>query len=377
MKLKLSLLLVLLLPLLVANAQITVSPASFPAAGDTLRFEIDTLPPMLNLGSPGGNNDWDFTALTGISTEVLVLDAASGSNADFYPNADIRISFLPGSENYYSLGNNRQELLGFAGTDPFGVGLQTVLNYDPSYLERELPLDYEDTNGTVSSFKIQVAADELPQEIIDALSAVTIDSVRLRVEFDRSDEVDAWGNLTTPAGTFEVLRERREEMVSTKLEILTFIGWIDVTLLAIADFPELAADTTVSYHFWSNDAKLEIAEITVNKDDESEILSTTHYITNETVDIPYVHRDRRDLIAYPNPAIDKVKFDFRNMEPGTYKLSVYNILGRELWNNTYQVNGNLTVPVDISNLRKGTYLYSLIDENGSTLVTKRLLVIRP
>ena len=86
---------------------------------------------------------------------------------------------------------------------------------------------------------------------------------------------------------------------------------------------------------------------------------------------------RPDIYVSPNPAISDVRFEFFNLSPGTYKLSIYNIIGQEEWSKMYTINGNYTEQVDISKLKKGAYLYSLKDERGRTLSTKRLMVIRP
>lgn len=362
---------------LTLSSQITIGTNTLQEVGDTLKTTFDALPPSLDLGNPGGNKVWDFSQLQGISVEVLILDAASGTNAASFPNANQRVSRSVGAESYLQVENGQQKLVGFAGLDPFNIGLQTVLQYSPPYLERDLPLSYHDGNSANSSFKIQVAASDLPPEIVEQLSNIAIDSLRLKVVFDRDDEVDAWGSLTTPTGTFEVLRQRRMELTTPKLEILTFLGWLDVTLLAAQDFPALKTDTSLTYNFWSDSANDAIAIVEVNPLNESEIVSVIYHTDGQTVDIPYVQSDRKDLFAYPNPAIDKVRFDFRNLPTDQYKLVIYNILGQELWSAKYYVSGNLTTQVDISNLRKGTYLYSLVNKSDKTLVTKRLMVIRP
>ena len=49
----------------------------------------------------------------------------------------------------------------------------------------------------------------------------------------------------------------------------------------------------------------------------------------------------------------------------------------EQWSRTYYIDGNRTEKVDVSELRKGTYLYSLSNEQGKTLSTRRLIVVRP
>ncbi|MCB0598025.1 MAG: T9SS type A sorting domain-containing protein, partial [Phaeodactylibacter sp.] len=69
--------------------------------------------------------------------------------------------------------------------------------------------------------------------------------------------------------------------------------------------------------------------------------------------------------------------EFTNLAPGRYKLKIHNILGIEEWRKTYQISGNHTEKVDISSLRKGTYLYSLVDDRGKTITTRRLIVVRP
>ena len=84
-----------------------------------------------------------------------------------------------------------------------------------------------------------------------------------------------------------------------------------------------------------------------------------------------------DVYAYPNPAINDVRFEFSNLPPAKYKLKVFNILGMTLMEEDYQLSGFKTVKWDVSKLRKGTYLYSLVNNEGKTIATRRLMVIRP
>jgi len=359
------------------KAQITVGTNTLPQIGDTLKTALDTVPPALDLGIAGGNNTWDFSDINGTSSEIIIFDASTGLNAASFPDANQRVTRTFGSETYLQVENGQQRLDGFAGLDPFGIGIQTVLNYEPAYVERNLPLSFEDQNSYSSGFNIQVAASALPPEILEALSNVQIDSLRLQVNLMRDDEVDAWGSLTTPIGTFDVLREKLFVITTPKLEILTFLGWIDVTLLATADFPELGIDTSLSYNFWSDEGIEAIASVEVNPLNESEIISVIYRDGDHTVNTTHEASPREDLVAYPNPAIDKVRFDFRNLPTDQYKLVLFNILGQELWSEKYFISGNLTKQIDITNLRKGTYLYSLVNKNDKTLVTKRLMVIRP
>lgn len=358
-------------------AQISVGKSSLPAVGDSLKTVTDPLPPLLDLGHLGGENNWNFSALQGISSEEIVFDAASSEMSAIFPSANLRISRAEGTDSYLTTIGDQQLLVGLANADPANLKFRTAYTFDPPYIEKNTPLEYDDQNEASSSIKIEVSAEELSEAILDQLSTVEIDSIRLQIDFERSDVVDAWGNLTIPNGTYEVLREKRIEHRAAKLEILSFLGWIDVTLLAASEFPALARDTSLSYYFWSEASKIPVAKIDVNPKNDNQILSATYLADSLPVDIPYVRKDRKDLIAFPNPAIDKVRFSFRNLPADNYDLVIFNILGQELWSETYYVAGNHTVAVDITNLRKGTYLYSLMHNMDKTLVTKRLMVIRP
>ena len=359
------------------NAQQEISNLTLPEVGDTLRTAFDAVPPSLDLGSTGGDKTWDFSGLQGLSMETIILDASTGVNFGSFPTANQRVEVTATQEVYYNKQENLVELIGFAGDDPFGFGLQSVLTYEPARVERSLPLNFEDENSSSSRLQITIPASALPQEVLDQLPTTAIDSVKLTVDIDREDNVDAWGDLTLPAKTFGALRERRYEITNSSLEVkLGNLPWSDVTDLVINSYPELAPDTSLNYYFWG-DVKEPLAIVDVNPLDETDVISVTYKTDMTTVDIPYIKRNKVDLIAYPNPAIEEVRFDFRNLNNGNYKLKIFNILGQEVWSNGYRISGNQTIIVDLEDLRKGTYLYSLVDQYEKVLTTKRLIVLRP
>ena len=83
------------------------------------------------------------------------------------------------------------------------------------------------------------------------------------------------------------------------------------------------------------------------------------------------------VLAFPNPAMVHTNFQFVRLKPGKYRLVIYNLVGSEVWHRDYQISGPVTERVNISNLKKGTYLYALKDQRGRTLITRRLIVVRP
>jgi hypothetical protein len=56
---------------------------------------------------------------------------------------------------------------------------------------------------------------------------------------------------------------------------------------------------------------------------------------------------------------------------------IFDILGNEIWSDEFVLGENGLVKQDFGFLGKGTYLYSLKDENEENVTTKRLVLIRP
>ncbi len=358
------------------HAQITVEASTFPAVGDTLRTAIDNLPSGIDLGANGANQLWDFTSLQApFSAEQIILAASEGVQADTFPDADIVTDFGNGAEAYYRITAETYEFLGYAGEDPAGLGVDLVARFEPPTAERRAPMNFLDINTTSGDLSIPFAGDDLPEAILENLP-ITPDSLRLRITSSRTDVVDAWGTLMIPGGSFEVLREKRIENRDTRIDVrIGGFPWQDITdLLQFGDF--LGADTVVTYNYYSNEVKEPIAIVTLDASEEN--IQTVAYKALDIISsTPAIQRGKQDVTAFPNPAIDSARFQFSNLSRGTYKLKIYNILGVVVWEDNYRISGDKTVQVDLSDLRKGTYLYSIQNEQGTTLATKRLLIIRP
>ncbi|MEM6966644.1 MAG: hypothetical protein AAF573_17905, partial [Bacteroidota bacterium] len=257
-----------------AFGQITITNATFPAAGDTLRFAIDD-DPSIDLQSPGADLTWDFSSLDGPAFERIILDASAGDNSDNYPDANILIGEPPVAETYYQTTAAQYLSLGFSGADPLGLGLEVVFKNTPPLIEQASPLNYNAQDISSSSVFVPYAWDDLPPLITDSIGGnfpLIPDSIAIEVATERTETVDAWGTVDLPIGDFEVLRVRRQDVTETKvLAYLPILNWTDVTdVLLAANFGEfLGADTTLTYRFLNDVSKEPIAIITANPSTEA------------------------------------------------------------------------------------------------------------
>lgn len=360
-------------------AQIVLQPILLPRIGDTLRTEVDNLPSNLPLLPSGADQRWDFTTLQSPFTrQIVIRSPEEGQYQNEFNGANMLIQLAGGAEAYYRYVGGQQstiQLLGFYGEDPLSFGVKSLTRYNPPLMERRAPLRYLDKNHTETAILLSFAADDLPDIILNQLP-IRPDSLRIRITINRDDVVDSWGKITIPGGIYDVLREKRVEVRETSVEAkLGFFPWQDITDL-IPNSDLAGKVTTVYYYFFSNDAKEPIAAVTANGEGKKAI--RVEYKANDlTTEVQNVKTLKPSVYAFPNPAIVNVRFEFSNLPPGNYKLSIYNILGAEVWKEHYYINGQRIEKEDISSLRKGTYLYSLQDEDGKTIVTKRLVVVRP
>lgn len=356
-------------------AQITVTNSTFPESGDTLRIARD-MDPDINLQNPGEDITWNFTSLDGPVFESIIEDASQGSAFADFSNATILTGEIGIAETYFQATSSEYTSLGFSGQDPLGFGLDVIFKNTPPLIERMSPLNFEDDYNSNSSTFVPFAWDELPATITDSLALpISPDSIAIGVETSRTEIVDAWGKVFLPVGYFDVLRVRRWDVTETKVEAyLPFIQWTDVTDIIGGG---LGGDTTLTYRYYNDVSKEPIAVITVDPITE-EPTSAQFKSVDPSTGIIKLHKKQPSIYAYPNPAIDKVRFDVVNVPSGKYDLNIYNILGIKVWSQQYEFgNTSDTVQLNVSDFNKGTYLYSLVNDRGKTIMTKRLVVMRP
>jgi len=367
------LLAVLSLPIL---GQITLTTDYFPTVGDTLRIAT-AVDPDIDLLSPGSNVTWDFTNLVGPVFESVVLDPSEGDAFPSFSTASVLTGQVGVAEQYFRTTATTYESLGFSGADPVGIGLDVIFKNEPAQIERRASLNYPDLHTSTSSVSVPFAWSDLPSIITDSLDLqFTPDSLGIEVVTDRVENIDAWGTVELPMGDYEVLRLRRRTVTETKLlAFVPILGWTDVSGFVPNEF--LGIDTTLSYRYFNNDIKEEIAIINVNPITE-EILNVRFKSDNSTTSLIKLHTGKPSIHAYPNPAIHNVRFDVVNLPPGEYNLKIYNILGTQVWNETYSLASQQdTIQLNLYKFKKGTYLYSLTDDSNRPIITRRLMIIRP
>ncbi len=366
---------------LTATAQITLTNATFPSAGDSLVYAFDNAPLGMNPATPpGGNQVWDFSTLQKNDfSSVVYRPAAVGSQVANFPGADLVVTGQ--GETYFNKTNTKFEAMGYAGSDPAGFGLNVLAKFSPVVVERSAPTNFFDINSQETNLSLPFSTAALPDSIFKGIP-IKPDSIRIRLNTKRLDVVDGWGTCQIPGGTYPVLRQKRTEYSTTGIDIkVPFLGWLDLGTIiggggggGIGGF--LGTDTTITFRFLSNTEKEEIATATMSTD-LSSTTSMRFKNNSSSPAIEPVSDFSGGIQAFPNPAVEWVRFDCTNLAPAEYTLKIFNTIGKCVWKKNYTLSGTTSFRVELEDFKKGTYFYSLVDTQGNTVSTKRLVVLKP
>ncbi len=257
-------------------ALITVTNSTFPVVGDTLKLACDFNPPgAINaiFTPPGGDQMWNLNNLQVESSQNIVFHPPSdGMAAASAPGAELVTFGAPHPEEYFNVTPSVMETMGYfdknmgfwGGSE---LAANNFFNYTPPLAERHAPLNFFDIyQSTCNSLEAFAPSDLDPSfgSIIQFL-VPTADSIRFRETHQRLDVVDAWGSMTIPEGTYDVLRVKRTEYRSRAIDVkVSPLGWIDISTIGGQQVFPLGTDTLTSFLFVNDQVKEYIAVADLN-----------------------------------------------------------------------------------------------------------------
>jgi hypothetical protein len=189
-----------------SQGQITINQNDMPHAGDELYRTRANINPFLNYQATGANYAWSFTNLTANVQDSALYQTVASTNfvyaltyADifFNPNranhaksgVDIPFNNLLPIDNPYTFfyrNANEYKKVGY-GVELSGIPVPIIYStHDVIY---NLPINFADTDSSFSAYNLSIPT-----------------LAYYGYEQSRVNEVDGWGTIETPAGTFDALR---------------------------------------------------------------------------------------------------------------------------------------------------------------------------
>jgi hypothetical protein len=301
--------------LLSASAQISLGTNDFSHAGDTIRVSTANPFPGMDL-SGGANHTWDFSALINISQTI-----------DTFLNIANTPNYLNLVFSDYSFNSNRCNQATFISTsvlNTFGIPLKGTYNmyYNSSsgFIQRGIGLS-TDTIAAPIIFSSSDVVYKFPLNfgnVDSSTSGYEISNVPglplyYSVSKTRYNNVDGWGTLTTPYGTFPVLRVQSviHEHDSISYNILN-LGF---------DLPE-----QIEYKWLAAGKKIPLLQVNTTAGNPSPVVYRDSSRT--IIGVPETPSPSFTLDVYPNPSADNITVNYSLASPADVELSILDVRGK-------------------------------------------------
>lgn len=364
------------------SAQFTLTADYFPVVGDTLKFTVadSAFAANVDLMVDGGENlDWYLGNAIGAGDFNEPVVAANDPD---FPDATISIITNGVTESFYLASETSFDLVGVKTSFDLLPNFPISTPVTPVRPVRRAPLSFGATFSAVTENSVTLSPDSIPAEVLGEIGTAlnNVDSLRITTVSTRSDEVDAYGTVRLGDNFYPVLREKRTEEVFIRLEVRTLpLNWIDVTGSITILNPQLAdllgqQPTTINYLFWAEDSKEPIVDVTTDAETGT-VQRMTYKRAQTSTSTGGPGQRQAQVRVFPNPATALATFEIEGLSPGNYTLQLVDMVGRRMATREFSPLGDQTrLNLDVSNLRAGIYLYTLRNERGRTITTKKLQV---
>lgn len=234
-------------------AALELSSSIYPQPNDSIEICIDSTITNTNfeMGEDGENKQWDFSmAIADRYSYVKYTMPQEQPNSSNFTDADIAFADESGVVSFITKSNTLMQTIGMSMTFSY-IGRQAVRLNDPMKIHK-FPVEYEDEFGDLAN---AVVAIPLDTTIDYNGTSLSIDSVGIDISFTVSSEIDGWGTVKTPTGSYQCLREFYKQIRTTALSAYSM------------GFPvpfQQRTDTMRYYRFYSDSIMYPVIEIKVD-----------------------------------------------------------------------------------------------------------------
>lgn len=335
---------------LISLAQISITSNDLQHSGDFYTVSTGVAFSGMDATLTGANYNWDYSQLTYSSqtTDTIFDESSTGSLlsvffVDFAFN--VNRSNLASHGNSFAVGTvNVSDVWNFYynSTSSFKqVGFGAIVNgaplpvaYSPQDVIYNLPLTFGQTDSGNSGY---------------ALDLTSTLGLYYSIARTRSTEVDGWGSLTTPLGTFNVLRTKA-----------TVIEQDSVYIDSLGFGLNLPPVTTIEYKWLGAGSGIPLLEINtsgtgiVTSIKYQDTLNTTAVTSLAIVSEP---------VLFPNPASDYLFVKYNLSKPANVHIAIYSQEGKLVADeiNSQDSAGDQFKSISLSqyHLAHGTYFLHL------------------
>ncbi|MCB0402933.1 MAG: T9SS type A sorting domain-containing protein [Flavobacteriales bacterium] len=352
-----------------ASAQITVTDADIVSVGDNVEQAHDTLP-SVTIGSSGASQTWNFSSISQHTLDTMKFrDPSTFPNAQDFPLSNIGVDESQDS-SWIFLTKNASGLF-IDGQSQYQQGqlisipiVSTIITF-PSTMGTSFNGHW---NGDLIGIPVGQDLDGPgPQGVID--------SIKITRDATLTSNIDGWGNVTTPYGTFASLRQIAVEEDADTTWQKENGTWSIVSPTTIAvlngfgfNIAAYSFDTTRTARWWSNDPSTKFPVVEMDYEANGTVNNVDWLKSAPTVGVNEQAAAPVSVALYPNPAKDVVTIT-TSISKGS--IDVLDVTGRLI--KTIRIYSNST-SMNVSNYENSIYFYNVKDDNGATVYSAKFVV---
>lgn len=299
---------------------------------------------QVTMTPPGPDQFWDYFLLDDEFRDTLTVvkaDLTPFSNA--FPEAEFALTTNNYSFFYESLSQEGVKIEGRAVYDPI-YDVQIVTPFQTSGFSLPYPVNYQDQYNFEYSY-VARAASFLPG----------VDSSLAKSNVQVSINADAWGILTIPGGTFDVLRLRQTSFIRDSVYYYSSGGnWT---------FDDIQFDTTVTDFFYTKNIGASL--LTIRERPGIGITNVNFlkgFFINSTESVL-----QPKLTCFPQPASTSLFIDSEK----PYRTELTDLQGRVLF--TYVLQSGVQ-QLPIPQMEAGIYLLRCFEPNGEWAGVQKIIL---
>jgi len=331
----------------------------------TIRYSIDYFDKP-EVQKTGAHLFWNLDENKSPIFEEITIK--KNNNPPFYDKPIYKVSNAKSAKFYSKYGRNFDEI-GFVLNTK--IQSHNVIYDKPLYFTTK-NLKYGATFSSNSSFDVHLIREELPKELTDKLPE-SVKEIKLIGNISRKYHCDAAGRFGLNGENISVLRLNVKENIDLRLYDISSGNSIPFINEKILKKIYSKAGNNRYYLFFSNSYKYYFAKIIYNKDTDNYIIK--YQTDDKNKNNLEVNTSKKTFLIYPNPTYSVAKMLISNYETGNYKLEVYNIIGKRVWEKNIFLSKSNLLKFDFASLRKGTYIIALKDKYGKLITTRKLVII--
>ena len=184
------------------------------------------------------------------------------------------------------------------------------------------------------------------------------DSIKIKSSVEEVTTIDAWGTLTIPLGSYDVLRQKVENTSTDSTFFQVAGNWMFF----------FASDvSSTSYSWWTNNSGAGFQIFDISMDETGNEVSDVSFLFSTTVGLP--ENSNVEARVYPNPVKNIMFIEFEKLVGG--ELTLLNIQGQVVARQN--VDHTNRIQLSVSHLPEGIYVYRITDHSGNAVSSGKVM----